>query len=80
MQTMTNHTSIRLRAGEDPALFLAGHMAPAGTYRQLGTSREVRLDKDEALPATCDGGVAVYIRQPPTWAEMNFEEGIEEGV
>ncbi len=56
-------------AADDSRLFLAGHKAPAGQYRLVGTEREVRLDQEDDLPATCDGRVAIYERCIPTWAE-----------
>ena len=69
MRKSTDHST-----GENAPLFLAGHAAPAGTYRQVETGHEVRLDLEDVLPATCDGHVAVYIRQPMTWAEMQCRE------
>lgn len=70
MQTSSNHS-----AREDAPLFLAGHTAPAGTYRQVGTGQEVRLDQGDVLPATCDGHVAVYVRRSGTWAELDAPQG-----
>lgn len=66
MQTAIDHS-----AGDEAALFLAGHTAPAGTYRLVGTDQEVRLDQEDVLPATCDGQVAAYVRRPTTWAEID---------
>ncbi len=66
MQTAIEHS-----AGDEATLFLAGHTAPAGTYLRVGTDREVRLDQEDILPATCDGQVATYIRRPTTWAETD---------
>lgn len=63
MRTLTHQNT-----GEGD-LFLAGHMAPAGTYRLAGTGLEIRLDREDVLPATCDGRIAAYERCPPTWAE-----------
>ena len=69
MRTPADHS-----AGEDAPLFVAGHMAPAGTYRLVETGREVRLDLEDVLPATCDGHIAVYERRPLTWAELQCRE------
>lgn len=72
MQTSADYDarlSADCSAGEDESLFLAGRMAPAGTYRLVETGREVRLDQDGVLPATLDGHIAVYELRPPTWAE-----------
>ena len=55
-------------AGDQLAYFLAGHAAPAGAYRDVQTGRDIQMDEEGILPATCDGHVAVYIRQPATWA------------
>ncbi|WP_119322182.1 hypothetical protein [Capsulimonas corticalis] len=56
--------------GDDTSIFLAGHRAPAGVYRLVGTHREVRLDQDDILPATNDGHVAVYEPLAQTWADL----------
>ncbi len=53
----------------DESLFLAGQLAPAGIYREISNNREVRLEKEDVLPASLDGHVACYvcvsaIRQP----------------
>ena len=58
MRTSADHS-----AEEGATLFVAGHTAPAGTYRLVGTGREVRLDLEDVLPATCDGYAALY--SPP---------------
>lgn len=69
MRRSTDHST-----GEDAPLFLAGHAAPAGTYRQVETGQEVWLDQEGILPATLDGHIAVYVRRPLTWAEAQDEE------
>ncbi len=43
-------------------LFLAGERVTAGTYRQIGGSREVRFEREDVLPASLDGRVACYLR------------------
>jgi len=55
---------------DEPLLFLAGHVAPAGTYQMSGTDRVVRLEVAGVLPASLDGQVAVYHRRAETWAEL----------
>ena len=50
--------------------FLAGQIAPAGTYEDLETHRLVFLPHAGVLPASCNGRVAVYSQKPPTWGEM----------
>jgi hypothetical protein len=52
-------------------LFLAGERVPSGTYRQVGSGREVRLDSDDFLPASLDGRVACYLRVTRTWNEVS---------
>jgi hypothetical protein len=56
-------------AGDESVQFLAGHTAPAGTYRLVGTDRKISLDQEAILPATFDGHIAVYERHSPTWGE-----------
>ncbi len=49
-------------------LFLAGERVPSGTYKQIGGSREVRLDHEDFLPASLDGRVACYMRVHRNWS------------
>lgn len=58
-----------LPSENEPALFLAGHVAPAGVYRMFGHTREVHLEIEGILPASLDGSVAVYQRRGTTWEE-----------
>jgi hypothetical protein len=51
------------------AIYQAAQKVPPGTYRPLEGGRNVRLDQEDVLPATCDGHVAVYLRRPETWGE-----------
>jgi len=51
-------------------VFLAGERVPSGVYRQIGGSREVRLDHEDFLPASLDGRVACYMRVHPTWQDI----------
>ena len=51
--------------------FLAGDQVPSGRYRDVQTGREIQVEEAGALPASCDGHVAVYIRQARTWAEIH---------
>jgi hypothetical protein len=51
-------------------LYLAGERVPSGVYRQLGTSREVCLEKEDVLPASLDGRVACYMRINNTWSQI----------
>ena len=48
-------------------LFLAGERVPSGIYKQVGGSREVRLDHEDFLPASLDGRVACYMRIHRAW-------------
>jgi hypothetical protein len=52
-------------------LFLAGERVLPGIYRQIGGGREVRLEKEDTLPASLDGHVACYKRIRNTWAQMS---------
>ncbi len=51
-------------------LFLAGEKVRPGTYRQIGTAREVLLETEDVLPASLDGRVACYMRVHNTWAQV----------
>jgi hypothetical protein len=51
-------------------LHLAAERVPPGVYRQVGTDREVHLDREDVLPASLDGQVACYVRIRTTWGQM----------
>ncbi len=59
-------------------LYLAGEKARPGTYRQIGGSREVRLETEDFLPASLDGRVACYVRVDYTWAQRQTPEAARE--
>jgi hypothetical protein len=42
-------------------LLLAGQCVPAGVYRQVGSGRIIRLEREDCLPASLDGHVASYV-------------------
>ena len=65
----------RKATGDPAAYLLAGHVAPAGVYHETQTGRELRMEEAGVLPATFDGHVAVYVRHPRTWAEMDDPQG-----
>ena len=71
MKTMVGRRKV---VGDHPIYFLAGHTAPAGVYREMQTGREIHLEEADILPATCNGRVAVYLRQPTAWSERLCEE------
>lgn len=50
-------------------IYQAGQRVPPGIYLTLEGGREVHLSQEDALPATCDGHVAVYLRRPEIWSE-----------
>ncbi|MCS6777291.1 MAG: hypothetical protein RMJ43_00110 [Chloroherpetonaceae bacterium] len=52
-------------------LFLAGEKVLPGVYRQIGGGREVRLDREDFLPASLDGRVACYMRVKHTWGQIS---------
>lgn len=51
-------------------LFLAGELVAPGIYRQVGSDRIIRLEKEDVLPATLDGRVACYVRIRNLWAQI----------
>ena len=51
-------------------LYLAGEKVPSGIYKQIGSSREIRLEREDVLPASLDGRVACYIRINHTWDQI----------
>ena len=56
-------------------MYTAGQKAPAGIYRLVGSTREISLDREDVLPASLDGKVAVYVRQSRTWAQIRLSKG-----
>ena len=55
----------------DEAFYLAGERVSPGYYRLVGRSgREILLETDDILPATCDGHVACYTRVENTWRQI----------
>jgi len=54
-------------------LFLAGETVRPGVYRQIGGDREVRLEREDVLPASLDGRVACYMRVNPNWGQMKSQ-------
>jgi hypothetical protein len=53
----------------DSEVFLAGQRAPSGLYRHIESGREVRLEKEDTLPASLDGRVACYQRIRHLWGQ-----------
>ena len=51
-------------------VYTAGQTVPPGRYRRVGASCEVVMEREDLLPASCDGTVALYVRQPLTWADI----------
>jgi len=52
-------------------VYLAGEKVRPGIYWQIGGDREIRVDKDDTLPASLDGRVACYVRVGATWGQMS---------
>ncbi len=50
--------------------YLPGEFVPAGRYCELDSHREILLLQPDALPASCDGRVAVYVPSPRTWEDV----------
>lgn len=48
-------------------IYLAGERAPAGTYREVGTGREVMLEQSGLLPAAEDGHMTAYVCVQYAW-------------
>ncbi len=58
-------------------LFLAGEKVHPGIYRQIGGDREVRLEREDILPASLDGRVACYMRVHPNWEQMKRQQAAQ---
>lgn len=57
----------------DEGCYLAGQLAPAGLYRDVYRGRDLSLETDDILPATCDGRVALYVRREFVWAARSSD-------
>lgn len=58
-------------------VYLAGEKVLPGTYRQIGSVREIRLESEDVLPASLDGRVACYMRIHHTWAQMTRQHALQ---
>lgn len=56
-------------------LYLAGERVPAGTYREVESGREIRLETEGFLPAILDGRVAAYMSVLYTWGQIQNSAG-----
>ncbi|MCW3054094.1 MAG: hypothetical protein JWN14_3264 [Chthonomonadales bacterium] len=56
---------------EYEVLYLAGERVPPGIYRQIGGSRELRVEQEDLLPASLDGSVACYERVEHRWGHRS---------
>lgn len=61
---------------EDIKFHLAGERVPAGRYRQIESSREILLEKEDVLPASLDGRVACYKRVHSTWEDLCSQQAV----
>jgi len=63
---------MRHRAEQDGAeeFYLAGETVLPGIYRQIGGNREVRIEREDVLPASLDGRVACYRRIYSMWSQI----------
>ncbi len=52
-------------------LFLAGQIAPAGTYLEVDSNRQVVLDRAGVLPASLNGRRAYYTRLERPWMKAS---------
>ena len=70
---------MRIDREKDPLmgdLFLAGQNVPPGRYRRLEGGRVIILDREDYLPASLDGRVACYVREPATWGEIDQDDSL----
>lgn len=54
-------------------VYLAGERVLPGLYKQIGGSRVVTLEREDTLPATCDGKVACYRKIETTWGNIRSD-------
>ncbi len=50
-------------------VFHPGMIVPPGVYRLMGTQREIKLEKEDYLPASLNGEVACYVRVNHLWGK-----------
>jgi hypothetical protein len=60
-------------------IYQAGQRVPPGIYLPLEGGREVNLAQEDALPATLDGHIAVYLRRPESWSEQKKAAKAKQG-
>ncbi|MEI6511926.1 MAG: hypothetical protein WCO51_01455 [bacterium] len=54
-------------------LFFAGERVKPGRYREVGTGKELHLEKEDILPTSHDGRVACYMLVSDTWGQMKVQ-------
>ncbi len=83
----------RMDPMDDEELYTAGQIAPRGRYRRIDRldDRVVTLEREDRLPASLDGQVALYRRLPaelagwrlvpaaPAWVDKRIPEAVEAG-
>jgi hypothetical protein len=77
----TTTTRRRPIAANASPLYVAGQRVAAGVYRRQDGRVELRLDKEDVLPASLDGRVSVYERVQPWGAvALSGEDGAKENT
>ena len=81
IDTISRNTIIQfgetaMASGEIADVFMAGHQAHAGVYRQLESGRVVQIEADDYLPASLDGQVACYVRVANNEKQKTVETNI----
>ena len=55
----------------DDSYFVAGQRVAPGTYIEVESRRVIHVEREDLLPASCDGRVATYVQRPLTWARVS---------
>lgn len=58
-------------------LFLAGEKVRPGRYRQVGTGKELLLDREDYLPGSLDGRVACYMLVENRWDQLKVHANVK---
>jgi hypothetical protein len=55
----------------DDTYYVAGQRVAPGTYLEVESRKVIHVDREDQLPASCDGRVATYVHRPLNWARIS---------
>jgi len=56
-------------------LYLSGEPVSSGTYREVGTDRQIQIEQGDRLPPAPDGSATAYVCLNYIWKSLASYEG-----